>query len=82
MKNKCNYYYDNVWTVLKFPKRNRAILYNGTTKQYDFYSLPADLSDEKVLKNIKTVKYPTKMLLFLAGALGISLAINIINTIF
>ena len=40
MKTKLGkYYYDDPWTVLKFEKRDRGILYNGRTKQYNFYSL-------------------------------------------
>ena len=82
MTNKCKYFYDNSWTVLKFPKRNRAILYNGTTKKYEIYKLRNDSNKDELVKKVKTVKYPTKMLMFLAGALGVSLAISVISAIF
>ena len=81
MTNKCKYFYEDSWTVLKFPKRNRAILYNGTTKQYEFYKLQNLSDDKQPVKNVKTVKYPTKMLMFLAFALGVSLALNALGII-
>ena len=81
MKSKYKYFYDNPWTVLKFPKRNKAILYNGKTKQYGFYDLQPVPIDEKSAKKLKPVdnQYPVKLLMFLAGALGVSFALNVIK---
>jgi|TARA_Y100000310_G_C19967373_1_gene483931 hypothetical protein len=81
MTNKYKYFYDNSWTVLKFPKRNRAILYNGNTKTYEFYKLHGDSKKDELVKKVKTVKYPTKMIMFLAFALGVSLALNALGII-
>jgi len=82
MTSKCKYFYEDSWTVLKFPKRNRGILYNGTTKQYEFYKLQNLSNNKQPSNNIKTVKYPTKMITILAFALGVSLALNVVGIIF
>ena len=87
MKTKLGkYYYDDPWTVLKFEKRDRGILYNGRTKQYNFYSLSDSSNKDKdqVLEELKTKyknirPYPYKMLIFLAAALGISVGFNFFN---
>lgn len=78
MINKYTRFYSHPWTVLKFPKRNTAILYNGDTKEYDFYSLkPVNNSAPSAEKAEST--YPVKMLMFLAGALCFSLVLNIVK---
>ena len=81
MINKYTRFYSHPWTVLKFPKRNTAILYNGITKKYNFYGLKPVSKSAPATKKQK-FNYPVKTLMFLAGALGVSLALNIIAAIF
>ena len=42
MKSDERVFGTNTWTVHKFPKRNRAILYNSTTKKYEIHKLRDD----------------------------------------
>lgn len=78
MINKYTRFYSHPWTVLKFPKRDTAILYNGDTKEYDFYSLkPVNVNATPAKKTQST--YPVKTCMFLAGALGVSLVLNIVK---
>lgn len=67
MKNEGRVYGTNTWTVHKFPKRNRAILYNSSTKQYEIHKLRTDKPEPK-LKRVNIDKY-RKKILWLTGAL-------------
>ena len=78
MINKYARFYSHPWTVLKFPKRNTAMLYNSVTKEYDFYSLKPVSENAPPAQKTKST-YPVKMFMFLAGALGVSLALNVIK---
>ena len=42
MKNKSLAFWDQDWTILKFPKHNRSIIYNATTKKFQFYDLSSN----------------------------------------
>ena len=82
MKTKLGkYFYDDPWAVLTFAKRNRGIIYNGRTKKYQFYTLkdkPAKPAIDVQASKYKNVRpYPYKIIMFLAGALGASLAFNV-----
>ncbi len=82
MKTKLDkYYYRDPWTVMKFKSRNRGILYNGRTKQYNFYSLSEpSTKDEDIQLKYKNVRpYPYVFIATIVAALGISLAYNIIK---
>ncbi len=81
MINKYSRIYSHPWTVLKFPKHNTAMLYNNVTKKYEFYGLkPVSKSAPTATKKQES-NYPVKLMAFLAGALGVSVALNIIRII-
>lgn len=72
------------WTVLSFPKRDKTILYNATTKKYGIYEGTAKPLGQRVVsdhvnKNYKLIdlKKYRYLILGLAIALGVSLGYNL-----
>jgi len=73
---------DHAWTVFAFPKRNISLLWNETTKTYEFYkgiphSKEKDLTPHEVKKIVRVkdgnIEYWQKVCLVLSGALGITI---------
>jgi len=85
MINEWRVYRENAWSILSFPKRNKTILYNGTTKQYEFRegiakpfvkkAKPIPKPDYKLVNDNKYVY----TIIVLGAALGISLGYNVIR---
>ena len=91
MKNECYrvHGHDSDWCVLTFPKQNKAIVYNANTKRYDFYNTDSSQPHKSAkLKAIDMKATADRLDRFyivtavLAGALGVSLALNIMGIIF
>tara|TARA_R110000751_G_scaffold41914_3_gene97872 strand:- start:3867 stop:4121 length:255 start_codon:yes stop_codon:yes gene_type:complete len=80
MKTQWKEFRDNSWFVLKFPKRNKALIFNTETKKYEFYDLRASdvLKPEKKVRVVNLRKYRVAIAL-LVGVLGVSLAYNLFN---
>ena len=84
MTTKSSRFYRDAWTVLTFPKHNRAILHNGNTGKYEFYSLGEKtgkpLKDHVVpVAQTKAYKRLRLSVMILAGLLGSSIAFNILT---
>ena len=80
MITKHKLHYKQPWTVLKFEKRGIGMLYNNDTKQYTFHSLKPK-AEAKAVKPQRLFKITPLMYvaLIMSGALGLSIALNIIN---
>ena len=83
MINEWRVYRENAWSILSFPKQNKTILYNGTTKEYEFREGIAKPFVKKAkpvpqpnykLVDMKKYRY---MIIFLVAVLGISLGCNV-----
>ena len=83
MITKTSRFYRDPWTVLTFPKHNRAIVHNGQTGKYEFYNLGEKsgkpLKDRVVpVSETKAYKRLKLSILVLSCILGSSIAINFI----
>tara|TARA_R110002074_G_scaffold370372_2_gene545213 strand:+ start:1768 stop:2022 length:255 start_codon:yes stop_codon:yes gene_type:complete len=79
MKNDVRVYGTNVWSVHRFPERNRAILYNSTTKKYEIHKLREDKPEPK-LKRVNLKLYKDKILM-LGGALIVAVVYGLFVTV-
>jgi len=83
MINEWRVYRENAWSIHSFPKQNTTILYNATTKEYEFregIAKPFTKKAKPVPKLVNTKKYNYTTILLVA-ALGISFGYNVINYI-
>ena len=82
MNTKHKVQYSEPWTVLRFEKRGIGMLYNNSTKQYTFHPLKPK-TEVKAVKPQRLFKMTPLMyvVLIMSGALGLSIALNIINLI-
>tara|TARA_R110002020_G_scaffold250261_1_gene464333 strand:+ start:836 stop:1090 length:255 start_codon:yes stop_codon:yes gene_type:complete len=78
MKTQWKEFRDDSWFVLKFPKRNKALIFNAETKKYEFYDLRTSDAPqpEKKLKVVNLRKYRVGIAI-LGCILGVSLAYNL-----
>jgi len=83
MINEWRVYRENAWSIHSFPKQNTTILYNATTKEYEFREGIAKPFVKKAkpvpqpnykLVDVKKYRY---IILILGAALGISLGCNV-----
>ena len=86
MITKHKLYYDSPWTALRFEKRGVTLLYNDRTKEYDFYKHASKPKPKAKAVDLEKEYFKLTPLmiavLVLSGALGISVAYNIVNVIF
>lgn len=82
MINKRQLWWDDNWTVLSFPKRNKTILWNADLKEYDLYDgVPKEdkiqlrgLKETKEIRE-KDVTHLRVICWIMSGALGVTLAL-------
>jgi hypothetical protein len=82
MITKHKVHYSEPWTILKFEKRGIGMLYNNKTKHYSFHHLkPKVKAKATTVKPQRLIKMTPLMYiaLIMSGALGLSIALNIIN---
>ena len=87
MKNKINkVFWKDSWTIMSFPRQGTSIVYDAKNKKYNFHEgIPTKDKEIKksVIKNDKGSRLGVRhfMAILLAGALGISLAVNLLQWI-
>tara|TARA_R110002051_G_C8372536_1_gene443763 strand:- start:37 stop:321 length:285 start_codon:yes stop_codon:yes gene_type:complete len=85
MINKWQVCREHAWTILSFPKRNKTILWNDTTKKYQIYKgVPYRQHEVEEIRDGKKVEvkaavadnsYWRLACMCLAGTLGVTLAL-------
>jgi hypothetical protein len=87
MKNKINKaFWSGPWTIMSFPRQGTSIVYDAKTKRYNFHEgtprgrTVSSIKIPEINKKQRSSKWYVSAII-LAGVLGISLAVNLLQWI-